>query len=71
VSFNGLPDIGERTPAVHLRCAEGDLVGPASSNRGRLGHLIVTGHDPAAVDHLAEQIVRQITVTIDTGSSPV
>jgi biotin carboxylase len=68
VSINGLPDIGERTPAVHLRCAEGDLVGPATSNRGRLGHVIVTGHDPAAVDHLADQALRQITVTIDTES---
>lgn len=68
VSVNGLPEIGERTPAVHLRCSEGDLVGPAASNRGRLGHVIVTGHDPAAVDHLADQILRQITITIDTGS---
>src|SRR5207253_1436280 len=34
VSVNGLPDIGERTPAVHLRCTEGDLVAPAASNRG-------------------------------------
>jgi biotin carboxylase len=68
VSVNGLPDVGERTPDVHLRCAEGDLVGPASSNRSRLGHFIVTGHDPAAVDHTADQILRRITVTVDTGS---
>ncbi|WP_406212056.1 hypothetical protein [Streptomyces canus] len=67
VAVDGLPHIGERTPVVHLRCTPGDLVGPAVSNRGRLGHIIVTGHDPS-VDTLADQILRQVTVTVGTGS---
>jgi hypothetical protein len=43
-------------------------VGPATSNRGRLGHVIVTGHHPHTVDDQADQILRQITVTVDQGN---
>jgi biotin carboxylase len=33
VAVNGLPHIGEQTPVVHLRSAEGDPVGPAVPRR--------------------------------------
>ncbi|MGW6462208.1 hypothetical protein ACWF94_40840 [Streptomyces sp. NPDC055078] len=39
---------GPGVPAVHLRTAVGRTVGPAQASRGRLGHFIVTGPDPAA-----------------------
>ncbi|MFE1986754.1 ATP-grasp domain-containing protein [Streptomyces mirabilis] len=68
VAVTGLPAVTTTIPAVRVRAAEGAHVGPATSNRGRLGHVIVTGHDAGAVDDQADRILRQITVTVDPGS---
>ncbi|MGV4985770.1 ATP-grasp domain-containing protein [Streptomyces sp. NRAIS4] len=68
VAVTGLPEVTTTIPAVRVRAAAGTDVGPATSNRGRLGHVIVTGHDPRTVDDQADQILRQITVTVDPGS---
>ncbi|TVZ90516.1 ATP-grasp domain-containing protein [Streptomyces sp. BK340] len=68
VAVTGLPEMTTTIPAVRVRAAEGTDVGPATSNRGRLGHVIVTGRDPRTVDDQADQILRQITVTVDPGS---
>lgn len=70
VAVTGLPNEGPRVPAVHLRTAVGQTVGPAQTNRGRLGHFIVTGPDPAAVERQAEQILAQITVVVDSDRAP-
>ncbi|MGW4562308.1 hypothetical protein ACWEN3_07800 [Streptomyces sp. NPDC004561] len=68
VAVTGLPEVTTTIPAVRVRAAEGTGVGPATSNRGRLGHVIVTGHDPRAVDDQADQILRRIAVTVNPGS---
>ncbi|NMI55849.1 MULTISPECIES: ATP-grasp domain-containing protein [unclassified Streptomyces] len=68
VAVTGLPAVTTTIPAVRVRAAEGSDVGPATSNRGRLGHVIVTGHDPRTVDERADQILRQITITVAPGS---
>ncbi|MEU2730588.1 ATP-grasp domain-containing protein [Streptomyces griseoviridis] len=68
VAVTGLPSVTTTIPAVRVRAEEGTDVGPATSNRGRLGHVIVTGHDPHAVDEQADRILRQITVTVAPGS---
>lgn len=68
VAVTGLPAVTTTIPAVRVRAAEGAEVGPATSNRGRLGHVIVTGHDARTVDDQADRILRQITVTVDPGS---
>ncbi|MCX4853705.1 ATP-grasp domain-containing protein [Streptomyces canus] len=67
VCVTGLPAVTTTVPSVRMRTATGADVGPATSNRGRLGHVIVTGHDPRAVDDRADQILRQITITVDPG----
>ncbi|MGP4052803.1 hypothetical protein [Streptomyces sp. 2A115] len=33
-----------------------------------MGHLIVTGHDPRAVDDHADRLLRQITITVAPGN---
>ncbi|MGW7425840.1 ATP-grasp domain-containing protein [Streptomyces sp. NPDC054813] len=68
VTVTGLPEVTRTIPAVRVRAAKGSDVGPATSNRGRLGHVIVTGHDPRTVDEQADRILRQITVTVASGS---
>ncbi|WP_338682443.1 ATP-grasp domain-containing protein [Streptomyces acidiscabies] len=68
-AVTGLPRTGPGVPAVHLRTAVGQTVGPAQTNRGRLGHFIVTGPDPAAVERQAEQILARITVVVDPDSA--
>ncbi|MEV6409393.1 ATP-grasp domain-containing protein [Streptomyces bobili] len=68
VAVTGLPAVTTTIPAVRVRAAEGSDIGPATSNRGRLGHVIVTGHDPRKVDERADRILRQITVTVAPGS---
>ncbi|MER5996304.1 ATP-grasp domain-containing protein [Streptomyces viridosporus] len=68
VAVTGLPPVTTTVPAAHIRAAAGTHVGPATSNRGRLGHVIVTGPDPRTVDDQADQILRQITVTVTPGS---
>ncbi|MFE5084435.1 ATP-grasp domain-containing protein [Streptomyces mirabilis] len=68
VAVTGLPAVSTTIPAVRVRVAEGAPVGPATSNRGRLGHVIVTGHDPLAIDDQADRILRQITITVGPGS---
>ncbi|ALV39343.1 ATP-grasp domain-containing protein [Streptomyces sp. CdTB01] len=68
VAVTGLPTVTRSIPAVRVRAAAGSYVGPATSNRGRLGHVIVTGHDPRIVDEQADQILRRITVTVAPGS---
>ncbi|MFE5923181.1 hypothetical protein [Streptomyces sp. NPDC056468] len=65
VSVTGLPAVNTTIPAVCVRAAAGALVGPATSNRGRLGHIVVAGHDPVTVDNRVAQILRQITITVD------
>ncbi|WP_052770400.1 ATP-grasp domain-containing protein [Streptomyces sp. CNQ-509] len=70
VAVTGLPKEGPGVPAVHLRTAVGQTVGPAQTNRRRLGHFIVTGPDPAAVERQAEQILAQITVVVDSDRPP-
>lgn len=65
-AVTGLPKEGPGVPAVHLRTAVGQTVGPAQANRGRLGHFIVTGPDPAAVERQAEQILARISVVVDS-----
>ncbi|MCX4598398.1 ATP-grasp domain-containing protein [Streptomyces sp. NBC_01549] len=64
VSVTGLPEVTATIPAVRVRAVEGADVGPVTSNRGRLGHVIVTGHDPRTVDTQADRILRQITITV-------
>ncbi|MFF0465686.1 ATP-grasp domain-containing protein [Streptomyces mexicanus] len=68
VAVTGLPEVTSTIPAVVVRAPVGAGVGPATSNRGRLGHVIVTGHHPHTVDDQADQILRQITVTVDQGN---
>ncbi|MFH9968549.1 ATP-grasp domain-containing protein [Streptomyces mirabilis] len=68
VAVTGLPAVSTTIPAVRVRVVEGAPVGPATSNRGRLGHVIVTGHDPLAVDEQADRILRQITITVGPGT---
>ncbi|MGW6388932.1 ATP-grasp domain-containing protein [Streptomyces sp. NPDC055103] len=69
-AVTGLPEKGPGVPAVHLRTAVGQTVRPAQTNRGRLGHFIVTGPDPAAVERQAEQILARITVVVDSDRAP-
>ncbi|MER7043647.1 ATP-grasp domain-containing protein [Streptomyces jumonjinensis] len=69
-AVTGLPKEGPGVPAVHLRTAVGQTVGPAQANHGRLGHFIVTGPDPAAVERQAEQILARITVVVDSDRAP-
>ncbi|MCB5911078.1 ATP-grasp domain-containing protein [Streptomyces pinistramenti] len=69
-AVTGLPKEGPGVPAVHLRTAVGQTVGPAQANRGRLGHFIVTGPDPAAVERQAEQTLARITVVVDSDRAP-
>ncbi|WP_185843705.1 ATP-grasp domain-containing protein [Streptomyces sp. WAC 05379] len=68
IAVTGLPPVNASIPAVHVRVAEGARVGPATSNRGRLGHVIVTGSDPGRVDYQADRILRQVTVIVDPRS---
>ncbi|WP_406368748.1 ATP-grasp domain-containing protein [Streptomyces sp. NBC_00647] len=65
ISVTGLPELSPTVPAVHVRAAVGARVGPATSNRGRLGHVIITGDRPRTVDDQAEQLLRRITVAVD------
>lgn len=65
VSIAGLPQPSPTVPAVHLRAAVGARVGPATSNRDRLGHVIVTGDHPRTVDNQAEQLLKRITIIVD------
>ncbi|MFJ8795081.1 ATP-grasp domain-containing protein [Streptomyces sp. NPDC102462] len=67
-AITGLPAVSTTIPAVHVRAVEGAAVGTVTSNRGRLGHVIVTGRDPRAVDDQADRILRQITITVVPGS---
>ncbi|MFD8765054.1 ATP-grasp domain-containing protein [Streptomyces mirabilis] len=68
IAVTGLPEVTTTIPAVRVRAKAGAHVAPATSNRGRLGHVIVTGHDQRAVDEQADRILRQITVTVAPGS---
>ncbi|MET7827019.1 ATP-grasp domain-containing protein [Streptomyces sp. NPDC005386] len=65
VSVAGLPAPSPTVPAVHVRAAVGARVGPATSNSGRLGHVIVTGDHPRTVDDQAEQLLKRITISVD------
>ncbi|MEU6228164.1 ATP-grasp domain-containing protein [Streptomyces sp. NPDC047042] len=67
-AVTGLPTVSTTIPAVQVRAVDGAPVGPVTSNRGRLGHVIVTGHDSRAVDDQADRILRQITITVVPGS---
>ncbi|MFI2415671.1 ATP-grasp domain-containing protein [Streptomyces sp. NPDC018947] len=69
VAVTGLPEVTPTIPAARVRTATDTHVGPATSNRGRLGHVIVTGRDPHTVDEQADRIMRQITVTVDPGTA--
>ncbi|MGW4983589.1 ATP-grasp domain-containing protein [Streptomyces mirabilis] len=68
IAVTGLPEVTTTIPAVRVRANAGAHLAPATSNRGRLGHVIVTGHDPRAVDEKADRILRQITVNVAPGS---
>lgn len=70
VSVAGLPKPSPTVPAVHVRAAVGARVGPATSNRGRLGHIIITGDHPRTVDDQAEQLLKQITITVNEEEVP-
>ncbi|MFG2435791.1 hypothetical protein [Streptomyces sp. NPDC048508] len=65
LSITGLPELSPAVPAVTIRTAPGARVGPPTSNRGRLGHVIVTGDHPRAVDSHAEQLLKRITISVD------
>ncbi|MYQ96672.1 ATP-grasp domain-containing protein [Streptomyces sp. SID4946] len=69
-AVTGLPKEDPGVPAVYLRTAVGQTVGPAQTNRGRLGHFIVTGPDPGAVERQAEQLLARITVVVDSNRAP-
>ncbi|MFF5265006.1 hypothetical protein ACFY4C_39320 [Actinomadura viridis] len=51
-------------PSVHLRRRPGDPIGELDGNAARLGHILVTGTDPAAVDARADQLVSSINITV-------
>lgn len=65
LSITGLPELSPAVPAVTIRTAAGARVGPPTSNRGRLGHIIVTGDHSRTVDAQAEQLLKRITITVD------
>ncbi|MFK4222130.1 ATP-grasp domain-containing protein [Streptomyces sp. NPDC019890] len=64
VAVTGLPSAGPGVPEVRLRTAVGETVGQAQTNRGRLGHLIVTGSDAATVERRAERLLAQIAIEV-------
>ncbi|MDO0936605.1 ATP-grasp domain-containing protein [Streptomyces sp. DG2A-72] len=68
VAVIGLPQAGPGVPSVRLRTAVGETVGQAQANRGRLGHLIVTGPDAATVERQAERLLSQITIVVTPGT---
>ena len=67
-SVSGLPQPRPTVPEVRLRAAVGDPVQPARANRGRIGHLILTGPTPSIVEHHAQQLLDQINIDTDDDS---
>ena len=64
-TVSGLPQPGGHVARVHVRRQAGDVVEVARSNQGRLGHLIVTGEDPATVEEQADQVLADIVVDVE------
>lgn len=69
-AVSGLPQPGPDVPDVRLRSAVGDAVEEARANGGRIGHLIVTGTDPTAVQRRAAQLLARIAIDVAPSRRP-
>ncbi|MFF7183300.1 ATP-grasp domain-containing protein [Streptomyces sp. NPDC008121] len=63
-SVTGLPRPGPDTPLVRLRARPGDTVGPAHTNAGRLGSLIVVSPDARTTQARAAQLLDDIHIEV-------
>ncbi|MFD6113789.1 ATP-grasp domain-containing protein [Streptomyces yangpuensis] len=64
-AVTGLPRPGPDTPLVRLRARPGDPVGPAHTNAGRLGSLIVVGPDARTTAARAAQLHDDIRIEVE------
>lgn len=69
-AVHGLPTPGPDLPEVHLRRRIGDTIGPPTTNRDRLGHLILTSPDATALEHRADQLLADITIDVIPEPAP-
>ncbi|MGO4461771.1 ATP-grasp domain-containing protein [Streptomyces sp. M-16] len=68
-AVTGLPRPGPDTPLVRLRVRPGDPVGPAHTNAGRLGSLIVVSPDARTTAARAAQLLDDIRVEVEPHSA--
>lgn len=61
---DGLPTRGPHVPEVQLRARPGAAVREARRNSDRIGHFIVTGTSPAAVERYAQRLHAAVTVDV-------
>jgi len=64
-AVSGLPQPNPNVPDVRLRRKVGDVVEEARSNRERLGHIVVTGKDQAAVEQETRRLLATVTIDVD------
>ncbi|MFF3015427.1 ATP-grasp domain-containing protein [Streptomyces sp. NPDC057939] len=64
-AVTGLPRPGPDTPLVRIRARPGDLVGPAHTNAGRLGSLIVVTANAATTQTRAAQLFDDIDIHVE------
>ncbi|MFJ3861936.1 hypothetical protein ACIPRL_37695 [Streptomyces sp. NPDC090085] len=64
-AVTGLPRPGPGTPLVRLRARPGDPVGPAHTNAGRLGSLIVVSPDARTTAARAAQLLDDIRIEVE------
>ncbi|MFK0017033.1 ATP-grasp domain-containing protein [Streptomyces sp. NPDC091027] len=64
-AVTGLPRPGPGTPLVRLRARPGDPVGPAHTNAGRLGSLIVVAPDARTTAARAAQLLDDIRIEVE------
>ncbi|MEU9033329.1 ATP-grasp domain-containing protein [Streptomyces sp. NPDC048352] len=64
-AVTGLPRPGPDTPLVRFRARPGDPVGPAYTNAGRLGSLIVVSPDARTTQARAAQLLDDIRIEVE------
>lgn len=62
--IDGLPQHAPGIPTVRVRARPGDLVGPLTTNAGRLGAVVVTGTDRAEVEARADRLTARVRINI-------
>lgn len=65
VAVKNMPEVGDDVPIVTLSREIGSIVSGPESNKGRIGHFIVTGTDERAVNRRADELSSRVEITVE------